>query len=268
MRRYGCIPDLVGAGRAHKFSAARPTLTASQLPEESDDLSPWLPKRMSQYSEGCCVWHGVTAALRYNWIVNGLQDIPLSRNDGYYRTRLREGTTASDAGCQIHNAIDVAMQEGVCAESLWPYDLTRWMEAPPDSVAPDRIKHLGLEKLSVDPEPLAIRTALLLGKPVIIGASIFPSFESDIATATGMIPMPGSTERVLSGHCIDIFRRTSTGWNGRPGLHFLNWWEEYDPVTGEVIVPWGINGTGVFSEDYCEYLSDLWLLTMTQEVAS
>lgn len=266
MRYYGCIPDLVGANRGRLLSASRPTMSASQLPEESDDLSQWFPPPMSQYSEGCCVGHGITAAMRFNWIVNGLPDLALSRNQLYFDARKKEGTTASDVGCQIHTAINVAQTIGVCAESLWPYDLTKWMDAPPNSVYPDALKHLGIEAQSVDVDPLAIRTALFLGKPVVIGMSVFPSFEGDDVAATGLVPMPSSSEHVLSGHCVDIYQYISTCWNGGPGFLFRNWWEEYDPVTGAVIVPWGIHGNGVLSANYMpQYGADLWQITMTEE---
>ena len=222
MRRYGCIPDLVGANRGLKLSRSTPTMSASELPEEAD-LSAALPPRLNQLSEGCCVWHSLTTALRYNWINNGQPDLALSRNQGYYDTRKREGTTSSDAGCQIHNAIDVAMEVGVCREELWPYDVSAWMNAPPATVYPDATRHEGLEKMSVDVDPLAIRTALYIGKPVIIGITVFPSFESEFTASTGEVQMPGSSEHVLSGHSMLIFGHSNAGFLAR------NWWQAYNP---------------------------------------
>lgn len=273
MRHYGCIPDLVGADRGRRFSLAAPTLSASQLPEESNDLSLIFKPRISQYSEGCCVAHGITSALRYNWVNDGEPDMLLSRNQLYYDTRKREGTTASDAGCQIHNAIAVAQEVGICQEGLWPYDLTKWMDAPPDSVYSDANKHTSLEPMSVDVDPLAIRTALMIGKVVVLGISVFPSFEDESVTQTGFVPMPGSAERVLSGHCLVAYRRTSTGYRpngiGKPGIHCWNWWQEYDPATGEVTERWGQDGDCVLPETYFvpEYAADLWSLLRTSELA-
>lgn len=268
-RHYGCVPDLVGVDRGRKFKLAAPTLSASQLPEESNDLSLIFKPRISQYSEGSCVAHGVTSALRYNLANDDQPDIMLSRNQLYYDTRKREGTTASDAGCQIHNAIAVAQEIGICEEKLWPYDLTKWIIAPPDSVYPDAIKHRSLEPMSVDVDPLAIRTALYVGKPVIVGISVFPSFEDVSVTETGFVPMPGSAERVLSGHCMVIYRRTSTGYMGKPGFHAWNWWQEYDG-DGNIIVPWGQDGDCVLPETYFvpEYAADLWALLRTEEQAT
>lgn len=258
MRRYGCIPDLVGVARGFKLERSTPTMTASQLPEEAD-LSAAMPPPMSQYSEGSCVAHGVTAALRYNWINNGQPDLRLSRNQLYYDTRKREGTTASDAGCQIHNAIDVALEIGVCEETLWPYDLTKWQDAPPDSVYADAIRHQGISKMSVGIDPLAVRTALYIGKPVIIGITVFPSFESEFTAATGEVQMPGSAERALSGHCMLVWGRSAAGFLAR------NWWQEYN-ADGSILVPWGLNGDCIIPEAYCtpEYAADFWSLLETE----
>ena len=37
-----------------------------------------------------------------------------------------------------------------------------------------------------------------------IGISVYESFMSDQATATGIIPMPGANEQLLGGHAIDL----------------------------------------------------------------
>jgi hypothetical protein len=256
MRAYGCIPDL--ARGPNKFSAARPTLTDSFLPDESD-ITAAAPSRLSQLSEGSCVLHSVTTELRYNWINNGQPDIPLSINQLYYDVRKKEGTVASDVGCQIANAVDVARTVGVCRNELWPYDLTKWMDAPPDSVYADAIKHQGLEPWGVDVDPLAIRTALYLGKGVIIGISVFPSFEDDETAQTGYVKMPGSAERVISGHSMWACKR-------KPGfIGARNWWEEYDEF-GNVTVKWGIGGDCWIPEAYFtpEYANDLWVISMTE----
>ena len=67
MRRYGCIPDLVGANRGLKLSRSTPTMSASQLPEEADLSAAMPPPISTSYPEGCCVWQlSLTTALRYN----------------------------------------------------------------------------------------------------------------------------------------------------------------------------------------------------------
>jgi C1A family cysteine protease len=241
MKRYGCIPDF--ADRAPRFSGRRPTQDTSWLPAETD-LSIGLPPRLNQLNEGCCVAHGVTSALRYNWINNNRPDIPLSRNQLYYDCRKREGTIASDAGCQISTAIDVAVEVGVARESLWPYDVTRWSDAPPAKAYADATKHQGIGKWRVDVNPLSMRVALAVGHPVIIGISVYESFESDFVANTGIIPMPKSSEKVVGGHCMLVFAR-KPGWFG-----VRNWWGE----------DWGKGGDCWMPETYFtdEYAADLW----------
>jgi len=38
--------------------------------------------------------------------------------------------------------------------------------------------------------------------PFIFGFTVYDSFESQPVAQTGVVPMPGSTERVLGGHCV------------------------------------------------------------------
>jgi hypothetical protein len=252
--RYGCIPDLARQGP--KFAAARQTLTDSFLPDEAN-LSSAAPPRLNQLSEGSCCLHSVTTELRYNWINNGQPDVPLSINQLYFDVRRREGTINSDVGCQIANAVDVARTIGVCRNELWPYDVSKWADAPPDSVYADAIKHHGMEPWGVEVDPLAIRAALWEGKPVIIGFSVYPSFEDDDVTQTGYVKMPGSAERVMSGHSMWLFAR-------KPGFFGLrNWWG-LDWGTG--IADPNIRGDCWMPEAYFtpEYANDLWVIAMTE----
>lgn len=245
---YGYIPDLPGRGR--RFAARAPTLSDSFMPEEFD-LSTALPPRLMQYSEGSCCPHSVVTALRYNWINNGLPDVELSRNQLYYDTRKIEGTTASDAGCQISNAVHVAQTIGVAYEGLWPYDLTKWMDAPPPEIYTDAAKHEATELWAVNVDPLAIKTALYTGHPVIIGISVYPSFESDQTATTGFVQMPGSAESVMSGHSMLVWGGYSYGARAR------NWWGTDWGLGGDCVIPWSY-----FTD---EYASDLWVISMSKE---
>jgi C1A family cysteine protease len=51
----------------------------------------------------------------------------------------------------------------------------------------------------------AIKQALAAGFPVIIGISVYESFESAAAAKTGLIPMPAKDEQMLGGHCMMAF---------------------------------------------------------------
>ncbi len=42
-----------------------------------------------------------------------------------------EGTVSSDAGAMIRDGIKVVNSEGVCPETLWPYDIGMFTVKPP-----------------------------------------------------------------------------------------------------------------------------------------
>jgi C1A family cysteine protease len=245
MSRYGCIPSF--ANRVPKLSRSVPTMTLAQLPP-SIDLSASLPPVLNQVSLGSCTAHGVTEALRYNMIDNGDPDVPLSRLQMYYDSRAMEGSIASDAGAQIHDVIKVAAK-GVGREDLWPYDLTKWGDQPPAAVYADAIKHEAMEYRGVDVDPLAIKTALFTGRPVIIGITVYESFESDPVTATGIVPMPGN-ENIVGGHCMLCW-----GYGQKSG---------YFSVRNSWGADWGDGGNCYLPEGYMgspDYASDLWVIS-------
>ncbi len=90
-----------------------------------------------------------------------------------------------------------------------------------------------------------------MGHPVIIGISVYPSFEDDETARTGIVRMPGSREKVLSGHSMLVFAR-APGW-----FKARNWWGE----------DWGIGGDCWIPETYFtdEYAADLWVISETEK---
>lgn len=251
---YGCIPDLPDQrDRKFMFSPAQALMPTSALPA-SVDLREWLPPVMDQGSLGSCTAHGVTAALRYNWINNDQPDIPLSRLALYYDSRMLEGSVASDSGAQIRDVIKVAAK-GVAREALWPYDLTKWSERPPQEAYKDAPLHEAIEYRRVDVSARAIKTALFTGRPVIVGVTLYASFESDSVAATGVVPMPAKHEHVVGGHCLLVW-----GYGQRPGFFSVrNSWGE----------SWGHKGDCFFPEAYLsspDYASDLWVISSTSDL--
>jgi C1A family cysteine protease len=47
-----------------------------------------------------------------------------------------------------------------------------------------------------------MQTTLANGRPIVIGFSVYDSFESQEVAQTGMVPMPGSNESMLGGHAV------------------------------------------------------------------
>lgn len=247
-RAYGCIPDRPdGRDRRFKLSWLSPK-KYFPLPD-AVDLSPWMPPVMDQGSLGSCTAHGVTAALRYNRINNGLTDIPLSRLQLYYDSRAAEGDVTQDAGAQIRDVIKCAAK-GVGRESLWPYDQTKWAEKPVQTAYDDAVNFEALDYQRVDTSARALKTALYVGRPVVIGVTLFRSFESDAVAASGVVPMPAWRESDVGGHCMIVM-----GYSGDTFTVRNSWSDQ-----------WGAKGNCFISADYLEkYGADFWTVLTNKD---
>ncbi len=169
----------------------------------------------------------------------------------YYLERTAEGTIQSDAGAAISDGIAVLESQGVCLETLWPYEESRFTEQPPQADFVEAAKNVILQKAKIaDPSPDQIKAALAAGYPVIIGFTCFPGLQSQQTAQTGIVPMPGAMQRPIGGHCVCL----NGFWNDSAGLlGFDNSW-----TTG-----WGQSGCGALPYDYFRagYVSDCWMIT-------
>ncbi len=70
----------------------------------------------------------------------------------------------------------------------------------------------------------AFKTALYSNNPVLIGVSVYDSFELPSTTKTGIIPMPDTTtESLLGGHALMV-----TGYDDTKSLFTIrNSWETH-----------------------------------------
>jgi C1A family cysteine protease len=250
MRRYGYKPDAPDE-RDHKFALSwfNPVryMPESMLPK-AVDLRSSMPPVMDQGSLGSCTAHGVTAALRYNLKNNDLPDVELSRLQLYYDSRALEGDIDRDDGAQIRNVIKCAAK-GVGRESLWPYDQTKWSQRPAQAVYDDAPHFEAIDYQRVETTSRALKTALYVGRPVVIGVTIFASFESEQVALTGVVPMPGR-ESEVGGHCMIVCGYTPENFIVR------NSWGS----------GWGALGDAFISGAYLEkYGSDFWTINANKE---
>src|SRR6185437_13974160 len=89
--------------------------------------------------------------------------------------------------------------------ALWPCIEDNLYKQPTPEVYTDALNYRVASFSSVDVNPASIMEALQEGHPVIIGISVFKSFESDEVAETGMVPMPGANDSVLGGHAVLLF---------------------------------------------------------------
>ena len=187
---------------------------------------------------GTCVANSVADGLE---IVCGVRDpnsvVQVSRLDLYWGSRASHDATDVDKGTYISAALKKAKNVGVCAESVWPYVVSK-VNTPPPIEATIRasenkingfyaIKEVGFDRSR------AVCDALYANFPVVFATGVANSF-SGIGSHTDSIKPPSRASgyhamvivgvRVKNGrHIFKVRNSWGTGW-GNSGY----WWMDED----------------------------------------
>lgn len=215
VRWYGMRPDTPDQ-RDLYFDIEHPHLMMVAALPATVDLreTAFLPGLYDQGQLGSCVANAIGADFQYLDAKQGGKSYKPSRLALYYFARQIEGTVQSDAGCEIRDGIKVAAKLGAPHETLWPYKISRFTRQPTARVMADGAKHLALKYARVDNTggDLQMASSIAGGLPVVIGISVYESFESQEVANTGVVPLPAPSEQMLGGHCmLAIGYRTATG---------------------------------------------------------
>jgi C1A family cysteine protease len=181
-----------------------PLLLKAFLPAEVDlsanwSSSPWNPV-WNQGSLGSCgpntaLADTVFAALRQQ----NLPNCPMpSRLFVYYTTRMLMGTVSYDSGVENRAMLKALAQYGWCDESMWPYNINRFREKPPQECFEQAKTRKVSQYLAVEQNLEDMKACLAGGDPFIFGFTVYNSI--DQAEKTGLIPYPRRTDRVVGGH--------------------------------------------------------------------
>ncbi len=192
-RAYGWLPSKPD----HRDRVYR---SAPLMGQYDYDLRGSMPEVYDQGQTGSCVWQATSAAMEYLRRHELLSDFVPSRLWGYWQTRVVEGTTSSDSGCTVRDAMKVANAIGVPPEVLWPFDPGKVLVAPPDNCLTAAKTDMAVSYAVVNNNLSEILSCFRQRIPVIIGCSVFSGIQSDGAAATGYIPMPSPDEAPDGGH--------------------------------------------------------------------
>jgi C1A family cysteine protease len=107
----------------------------------------------------------------------------------------------SDSGASLRVGIKTLAKKGACAETLWPYKISRFADKPPAACYTEGKRHLitAYRRLSSLGD---LRACLAQGFPFVFGFTVFESFEGKTVAETGVAPMPKKGERPLGGHAV------------------------------------------------------------------
>jgi C1A family cysteine protease len=222
-RGLGWRPDLPD----HRDLFMALSYTPRTLPEQVD-LRPKMPPVYDQGQLGSCTANAIGAALEYLDEFGSHPDpLPPSRLFIYFNERDLEGTTDSDAGAAIRDGIKAVVHLGFCPEQLWPYDERRFTERPPQAAYDAARKDLVTSYRRIVPTARHLTSCLAAGFPFVFGFTAYESLESAATAQSGLITMPGRSERVIGGHAVlavgyDTTRRLFTirnSWGSEWGDH-------------------------------------------------
>jgi C1A family cysteine protease len=179
------------------------TVAAAALPPLVD-LRPHCPAVYDQGQLGSCTGNAWAGLVEFLWLKESLTDFTPSRLFIYYNERVLEQDTAQDAGASLSDGAQVVSTQGCPHEALWPYDITKFAEQPSPPVYQDGLQHLAFDVQQVSQELTAMKEVLATGLPIVVGFTVYQSFESPQVAQTGLVPLPRRREQILGGHAVVV----------------------------------------------------------------
>lgn len=212
----------------------------------SVDLRSKMPPVWDQGQLGACTSFGTAVCFEYA----DKDAFEPSHLFIYYNERSMEGTINEDSGANISDGIKSLQTYGVCKESSWPYNISKFKVKPSATCYTEALRNRALNVANIRQDLTSMKTCLSNGFPIVLGISVYSSFESQQVANTGVVPMPGAKEKNLGGHCVACvgYNDTTKTWLMR------NSWG----------TSWGMKG--YFTLPYMYLLdsnlcSDLWSIT-------
>ena len=223
-RKYGWKPQLPD----HRDLKFRPT--AMELPQVVD-MRPSCPPIEDQGQLGSCTANAWAGALEFLELKDGKPLTPLSRLFLYWKERALEGDVGQDNGAALRDGAKALATKGICKESMWPYDISKFAVQAPPACWKDAANHTIKSYHAINQTLTDMLTCLAQGYPFVLGFSVYASFESDQVAATGIVPMPRPGEELLGGHavCIVGYNQSTkyflarNSWGISWGLHGYFW---------------------------------------------
>lgn len=217
------------------------------------DLSPNFPfPPFDQGSLGSCTGNAGVGAMTYAEVRQKIEPVVmLSRLFCYYNSR---DDKDNDTGATIRDTIKAINRYGLPPEETWPYDIDRFT-VKPSKDAYEQASHRQALHYARVPQTLdAFKSVLADGHPIVIGFSVYESFEADETTRTGNADLPGPGESLLGGHAVVV-----CGYDdSTERFHLRNSWGE----------GWGDRGYFTLPYEYLmnpDLAEDFWVITLMED---
>jgi C1A family cysteine protease len=197
-------PDL----RDHYYAARFYTLTEAAAPPAHVDLRSQFPGVYDQLQTSSCTGNATAAAIEHRLRVERKIEFVPSRLFPYYNAREMENDAASDAGAEIRDVIKSVATYGVCSESprnneaTWPFDQKKVTTKPTPDCYTVALKDIISQYARVQQNIDQMQAVLAEGYGIVLGVSLYESFESQAVANTGTVQMPGTREKMIGGHAV------------------------------------------------------------------
>ena len=249
-KRFGWIKD--HSDSRDKIWTAPKLILATLPPLVDIRKTGSLPPVYNQGDLGSCTANAIAGLCEFTGKHEGHPWEMPSRLFIYYNERRLEGTTSSDSGAELRDGIRALNKWGFPAESLWPYDISKFADMPPVSVYSAATKDIVTQYARMPQDANSLQARLVQTKPVVFGFTVYSSFMSNSVAETGMVPMPSSSDSVEGGHAVLL-----VGYDAVKKLFIVrNSWGE----------GWGDNGYCYFPMEYltnANLASDFWTIYWT-----
>jgi C1A family cysteine protease len=211
------------------------------------DYSAQMQAVRDQGNEGSVVGFAMGYAIEFQVTKALSQTVRLSPREIYNLARTAEHSLTTDSGAIISDAVNVVKAQGAVADAVWPYKAGEYAAQPPPAFAAATRYKVG-RAAKVANTPDAIKTALAGVGPIVIGITVYQSFEAADVAKTGMVPLPKAGETLLGGHAVCIVGFDDT----KKQFKFINSWGN----------AWGDHGYGYLPYGYiANNSSDAWSLS-------
>lgn len=172
-----------------------------EKPPQVVDLRHDCPSVADQSTLGSCTANALAGAMEFMRDKTATDYTPYSRLFIYYNEREIEGNINDDSGAMIRTGVKTLAKFGVCPESVWPYDISKFTDKP-DA---ESFEAAGFAKITSYFRLTTLDDMLRCladGFPFVFGFNVYGSFESEEVATSGISNMPILGETMQGGHAV------------------------------------------------------------------
>lgn len=162
------------------------------------DLRPFMTTVEDQSQLGSCTANALVGAYEYLIKRGSQKEKDFSRLFVYYNGRDKIHCAQEDNGACISDCAETMMENGVCLEQTWQYDISNVNEKPHQEAYNEASKYKVIIAEHFDTDLNLMKKCLAQGYPFIFGLKLYKNFQ--LAKAKGVVPLPGHDEVLSEDH--------------------------------------------------------------------